>query len=129
LVEVLIATVITLVLFLALMQSALLSININMRNLLREEAVQIVDDRMREIRNLPFASADLLQTGTPPIFVTDTSVQRDFRKITAFTYNLEKLVDDLTTNTKQVDLQVSWTWEGEPYTHTVSTILNNQLVP
>jgi Tfp pilus assembly protein PilV len=129
LVEVLIATVITLVLFLALMQSALLSININMRNLLREEAVQIVDDRMREIRNLPFASAELLQTGDPPVFVTDTSVQRDFRKITAFTYNLEKLVDGLTSNTKEVGLRVSWTWEGETYTHTVRTILNNQLVP
>jgi len=56
LVEVMIALVITLLVFLALMQTALVGIDSNMRNVLRDEAVKIAEMRMNEMRNIPFVS-------------------------------------------------------------------------
>lgn len=54
LVEVMIASVIVLILFLALMQSVLLSINMNVKNQLRDTAVNIAEERMRELRSMDF---------------------------------------------------------------------------
>ena len=54
LVEVLVALLISLLVFLALMQTALVSIDANMRNVLRDEAVRIAEMRMYIIRNTPY---------------------------------------------------------------------------
>jgi type II secretory pathway pseudopilin PulG len=54
LVEVMIALVVLLLVFIGLLQAALLSIDHNMRNLLREEAVKIVSQKTEEARSLPF---------------------------------------------------------------------------
>ncbi|NWF75074.1 MAG: prepilin-type N-terminal cleavage/methylation domain-containing protein [Nitrospirae bacterium] len=54
LVEVMIALVVLLLVFIGLLQAALLGIDHNMRNLLREEAVNIVSQKAEEIRTLPF---------------------------------------------------------------------------
>lgn len=54
LVEVMIALVVLLLVFIGLLQAALLGIDHNMRNLLREEAVKIVSQKTEEARSLPF---------------------------------------------------------------------------
>ena len=56
LVEVMIALVVMLLVFFALMQTALVGIDSNTRNSLRNEAVNIAEQRMNEVRNAPFAS-------------------------------------------------------------------------
>jgi Tfp pilus assembly protein PilV len=56
LVEVMIAMVVLLFVSLALMQTALVSIESNMKNVLRDEAVAIAEERINQARALPFAS-------------------------------------------------------------------------
>ncbi len=118
LVEVLIALVVVLVVFLALMQTALVSIDSNMRGVLRDEAVGIAEDRMNGARNQPF---DSLAAG-----ISSETVLRKIRNITNFPYALTRTVTDLNTDNKQVDIRVQWTWKGETYTHSISTILRRQ---
>lgn len=59
LVEVLIAMVVLLLVSLAMLQTALLGIDSNMRNVLRDEAVSIAEQRMNYTSSIPFATLAL----------------------------------------------------------------------
>lgn len=63
LIEVMVALVVLLLVFLALMQTALVSIDSNMINVLRDEAVNIAEEQMSNQRNLstPFSLTLLFQ--------------------------------------------------------------------
>ncbi len=115
LVEVMIALVVSLLVFLALMQTALVGIDSNMTNILRDEAVRIAEERMNEARNTLF---DSLSSDAVPQMVT-----RNFRNIAAFSYTTNMNVNVLNVDLRQVDINVQWTWKGEPYNHTISTIV------
>jgi prepilin-type N-terminal cleavage/methylation domain-containing protein len=130
LIEVLVATLLFLIVSLALLQSSIMSVNYNMRNVLRSEAVKIGDMLMSNIRNKPFTSAgidaELTDTGgvyNP--FPDYPTVTRSFRGGTVdFKPTLK--VTDITaasTSNKQIDIKVSWTWNGATYQHNISTLL------
>jgi type IV pilus assembly protein PilV len=124
LVEVMIALVVVLVVFLALMQTALVSIDSNMINVLRNEAVSIAEMRMNEARNTLF---DNLGAGT-----TSGTVTRNIRNITNFQYTVTRTVTSRGTDNKQIDITIRWEWKektvanGNPYTHSITTILRRQ---
>lgn len=143
LIEVLVALVITLVLFLALMQTALLSIDSNMKNLLRDEAVNIAEMRMNEARNLAFTeTTDNLVSDTvslagadcPTGFsATGVLVERNFRNISDLDFCTNRTIScpestpcPSSPTMKQIDITVGWRWKGENYTHSVSTIVRRQ---
>ena len=119
-VELMISLVLLLFVFLALAQTALVGIDSNMTNILRDEAVSIAEMSMNEARNIPFDN--LGDSVLPP-------VSRDFRNIAAFQYAVTRNVTDLNLNNKQVDITVTWEWKertvanGNPYTHSITTIL------
>jgi len=121
LVEVLIALVVLLLVSLAMMQTALVSIDSNMVNVLRDEAVSIAEMGMNEARNTSFSS---LSPGT-----SSTNVLRNFRNIQNFQFSVVRTVTDLNVDNKQVNIAVTWDWKektvvnGNPYTHTISTIV------
>jgi Tfp pilus assembly protein PilV len=151
LVEVLIASVITLVLFMALMQTALLSIDVNAGNSLRNEAVSIAEERMKEIQLIENsddfnalssddADADLGGADCPVVdfvnvFGTNGRlIQRPFRNVVAFDFctNLtcvdlggrriiKKL--DVLADIRQINVTVGWIWLEEDYMHRISTIM------
>jgi type IV pilus assembly protein PilV len=135
LVEVMIALVVVLVVFLALMQTALVGIDSNMINILRDEAVSIAEMRMSAHRNVPFDNALLTDTnGTPNNpgnFVPDIppQIQRDIRNINDFPFTTDKRVDDLGSDIKMVEIRVTWDWKektvanNDPYRHTIATIV------
>ncbi|MFH0933206.1 MAG: prepilin-type N-terminal cleavage/methylation domain-containing protein [Nitrospirota bacterium] len=114
LVEVMIALVVLLLVSLALMQTALVSIDANMRNVLRDEAVGIAEMRMNEARNTPFDS--LVSDGA------DIPITRNIRSITNFPYTTRMTVTNLNT-VNRVDITVGWTWKGENYIHSITTIV------
>ncbi|MFZ5906509.1 MAG: hypothetical protein ACOYVJ_03745 [Nitrospirota bacterium] len=123
LVEVMTALLVALLVFLALLQTALVGIDANMRNVLRDEAVNIADLRLNQARNTPFPA---LLDGT-----TTGSETRDVRNISGFTYTTTTDVVELDgdgvagtddANTKEIDVTITWTWKGEQYTHSTSTI-------
>jgi len=131
LIEVLIAMVVFLLVSLAMMQTALVGIDANSRNFLRDEAVTIAEIRVNEARNVPFAS--LISDAA------DVPIVRNVRNITGgVTFNTRMLVAELDgdgnlatgddANTKQINIITTWEWRdntvanGNAYTHSISTI-------
>jgi prepilin-type N-terminal cleavage/methylation domain-containing protein len=127
LVEVMISLVVMLVVFLALMQTALLSINLNMTNTLRDEATKIAETEMNNARSLPF---DDLTAGT-----STSTVSRSLRNINNFQYSVSRVVTDIAADymtfvtVKQVVVGVTWEWKdntvanGNAFNHTITTII------
>jgi prepilin-type N-terminal cleavage/methylation domain-containing protein len=129
LVEVLVAFTVLLFVSLAMMQVALVSINSNMANLLRDEAVSIADSKMNDIKSAAYsnwaANTDLIAdtyndvpAGHPEYY------RRSFRLFT-IDYGVQHTITDLATDVKQVDVVVSWTWKGQDYSHSVTSIMRN----
>lgn len=144
LVEVMIALVIFLFVFFALMQTALVSIDSNMINILRNEAVNIAEMRMNEARNEPFIS---IISDPNPLIVDGCAVvdcptgfpatgecsSRDVRSISGFKFctnltctefggDVDCTTDDIGADNKRVDITVGWRWKGENYTHSITTV-------
>jgi len=121
LIEVMISLIVLLLVFLALMQTALVSIDSNMVNVLRDEAVNVAEEQMNVARNTPF---DNLLAG-----VTDVSPPPRSLRNVAETYTVTRTVTDVNAETKQVIINVTWDWKdrtagnGNPYTHTISAML------
>ncbi len=116
LVEVLIALVVLLLVSLALMQTALVGIDANMLNVLRDEAVKIAETRMSETRNTAFDT----------IAADNITVPRNFRNISGFSYNVGRTVTNFGTDNRQITITVAWNWKGNPYNHTITTIIRRQ---
>lgn len=114
LIEIMIAFVITLFVMLAMMQTALLSMDSNMTNALRDEAVSVAEMRMNLLRNTPFSN---LTAGTSS--ATDTRSLRN----TSVTYTTTTTISDLDASTKQTTVMVVWPWKGRDLTHSASTIV------
>ncbi len=128
LVEVMIALVVLLFVSLAMMQTALVGIDSNMINVLRDEAVNIAEMRMNEARNIPFDDPQMADNCTTQ--GTDVSTTRNIRNIPNFSYTVYRRVcDQRGGEDKQVRITVTWEWKektvanGNPYTHTISTLL------
>ena len=143
LIEVMISLLVTMILFLALMQTSLLSISQNTRNSIRDEAVSVATERMRESRSMGF-DAMVTDTGalsadycTTDIMVKcggkGVIVDRNVRNIPGPGGD-EDLFDFCTcmivpppaagvTDFKQVNIFVGWEWQGEDFSHTVSSLV------
>ncbi len=135
LVEVLIAMVILLFVSMALMQTALVSIESNMKNVLRDEAVAVADTRITEARNLGFGAlapdgaslagqgcpADFI--GAPGNFANGIPYQRSLKGISTFSFCTNRNVRPLGANDTQVDVTVGWSWKGQTYTHSSSAVI------
>ena len=124
LIEVLISLMLLAIVSLALIQSALLAINTNVRNELRDEAVSVAEQRLNELRNTPFTGADLADTtSTGP--VTETDITRKIRSVSC-NYTPKREVKLINSNTKQITLTVAWTYKGVSYNHSTSTVVRSQ---
>jgi prepilin-type N-terminal cleavage/methylation domain-containing protein len=123
LVEVMIALTILLLVFLALMQTALVSIDSNMRNALRDEAVRIVERQFEQARNMDFnnlPSFATAATALPAVNIRNAPI----------TYTITRTVDmvdirDLKQRT--LSISVSWTWKGEIFTHNAAIIIGREV--
>ena len=132
LVEVMISLVILLIVFMGLIQASLVTIQSNVKNELRDEAVRITSDRMARLRTIAFTDALLTDTdGTPnspgspvdddqdPLTAgVQTTVTRNVRNASV-PFIVNKIVDDLDTDHKQISVRTTWTWQGEDFTHTI----------
>jgi prepilin-type N-terminal cleavage/methylation domain-containing protein len=126
LVEVLIAVVITLIVFMGLIQASILSIGVNMRNDLRDEAVRLSSDIMSQLRAAPFD--DINRDGTadpsnPTAFAFNWDQDVAIRN-TTIPYTIAVNVQWPTAgdnNHKQITITATWQWQGDTITHTIST--------
>ncbi len=115
LVEVMVAMLISLLVFLGLMQSGLAGIDQNMRNHLREEAIGIAEMDVVTARNSAY----------PPAPVVNATVARNFRSIQGFNYTVNRNLVPVDVCHTQVNITVSWPWKGQTFNHTTSTILRD----
>ncbi len=141
LVEVMIALVVLFLVFMGLMQSALLGIDSNLRNIFRDEALRIASERMEEAKSLPFDgvvndTADVIADDNlalpacqnPPVSDAvpyPVAVQRSFRSIIDFPYGTRRTVTDLDgppVDTKQIQITVRWEYRNECYTHSIISL-------
>ena len=108
LVEVMISLVIFLIVFMGLMQTALLSIDGNVRNVQRDEAIMIANGELDNLKNIPF-NDPLLNAAT-----TCRIVSRDFRNISK-QYNVCDIIANLdaAVNTKSIQVVVGWNHKNE----------------
>ena len=146
LVEVMVALVVMLLVFFALMQTALVGIESNMLNALRNEAVSTADMRMKETKNEQFTNiaSDTLSplsdydgscssgcNDCPSGFSTGKCRCRDMKSIPEFKFctslKCEEIGgdNDCATNdadNKKLTVTVGWKWKGEVYKHTITTV-------
>jgi prepilin-type N-terminal cleavage/methylation domain-containing protein len=121
LIEMLIALTLLLITSLAMMQTSLLAIQTNLVNSLRDEAVNVAELRMNELRNLQFDSL----TFTGATGVVEAPITRNIRAA-SFSFGLRRTVADINLDTKQVTVTVTWSYKSVPYTHSITTILRAQ---
>ena len=123
LVEVMIALVVVLLVSLAMMQTALVSIDSNMINVLRDEAVSLAEERMSRDRNLALSTDDFdFNLVQDPAAVP---VDRYVRNVTV-QYSAQRTVNNYplaNPTTKEVIETVTWTWKGQNYTYSGRTLL------
>jgi type IV pilus assembly protein PilV len=120
LIEIMIALVILLISSLALMKTASLGITMNVQNALRDEAVNVAEIEMNDLRSRPFdniASA-----------ATTTVVSRNFRGFTV-DYTVMPTVTDINASSqqsKQISVSVAWSYRNKDYKHEITTLLRKQ---
>jgi type IV pilus assembly protein PilV len=118
LIELVVAFGILMVGMLGLMESINIAMAHNLRNSLRQEAVQIGDQQLNAARALAFAD---VVTQTTPVAVT-----RNIRSISK-SFTSQRTVTDLpaggTPTSKQVQVTVTWQFKGVTYTHIVNTVI------
>lgn len=133
LIEVMIALCVLLLVFMGLMQTALLSIDSNMRNIIRDEALRVAAQRLEETRGLSFdnvvsdgagVQVALAACGNAPINDANYPilVERNFRSIQDFPYGTRRTVTDLDADTKQIQITVRWEYRNECYTHIIISL-------
>lgn len=124
LIEVLISLVILMIVSLALMQSAIVGMFHNMRNVLRDEAVSVVEMRMNQLTGLPFDNTGLAETGGSGVVETP-DIERTVRKFKV-SYKPTRTITNITSDTKQITVSVAWTLRGKQYSHSMTTIMRKQ---
>lgn len=126
LVEVLIAIAFLAIVAMALMQTSIVIMQQNMQNALREEAVRIAEQRMKELQNTPFdtdvaaTDIDLIATGGADLELP--SITRRIRNYT-ITYTTWKNIVSVNAYTKQVTVTAKWTYRGKEYNQGVMSII------
>jgi len=121
LVEVLIALVITFIVFLGLSASGIFVMNENIKNSLRDEAVSVAGMEMEHVRNTPFDNL-YLAAGTQGI----DNVVWQIRGLTV-NYGVTRTVTILDLNNLQVSINVTWTRtennQTKSYNDNIATIV------
>ena len=115
-VELMIAMVILLFVALAMMQTAMVTMDANARNVIRDEGTRLASDRLNELRYVPADDLDSVydgSTGTEPRQIRNMTVQ----------YTITNTVTTLATDKAvRLDVKVEWTWRGQTYDASLSTI-------
>jgi prepilin-type N-terminal cleavage/methylation domain-containing protein len=117
LVEVLVAIVILFISMMAVLHALGLSVEHNMKNIIMDEAVRIAEQRMNELRNEPITS---LASSTP---LTKISIARGIRN-TSITYTVNWIVENLSADSRAIQVLVQWRWKNIDHQHTATSIVS-----
>lgn len=123
LIEVMISLVVLLIVFLGMMQTIALSVNLNVKNSLRDEAVRIAHERMVALKNTPF---DNLLADTGGAYIPDdvdpftagiqSTVTRSFRSFD-IVFTSDIMAEDISAEDRRIYIRISWAWKTENFSH------------
>ena len=116
LVEVLVAVVILMVGLLGLLQTINLAIATNVQTEMRTQATAIAEDRMAQIKSVPFDEID--DTGTEEKVNVPLSMRSSF-----VNYSATFRGDAISPTAKRLNVGVRWHHKGNRYEHVVTTIV------
>jgi type II secretory pathway pseudopilin PulG len=123
LIEVMIAIVITFIVFLGLSGSGIFVMNENIKNSLRDDAVSVAGMEMEQVRSTAF---DTLAAAPDNVSISIDNVMRQNRGLNV-NYGVSRTVNHLDTNNLQVSITVAWTRTENnvtrSYNDTISTIV------
>lgn len=115
LVEFLVAIVILMVGLLGLLQTINVAVDQNLNNVFRNEAVTVVDEMMMKKRARAFDSLSAgVKTG-----VTTRNVRGILKN-----YSVSESVDSVTTNSKQISIEATWTKKNNRYNHSATSVVS-----
>ncbi len=122
LIELMIAMSITLVMFLSLLMTSLLSSTTNMQNIIRDEAIQIAEMKQVELGNIVFDNLPG-EAGVETI-ADNPDLQRTVRNFNVDFTSTVAVVDHPVVNplAREINVTIDWMYNGENYTHSVATI-------
>ena len=115
LIEFLVAILILMVGMLGLLQSINVAMDKNLENLFRNEAIMVADEQMMQLRSRSFQSISTTAS-------TVTVVPRNIRGIQK-NYSAQRIVTDPTTQSKQIQINVTWRKKNTPYSHSLSSVV------
>jgi len=121
LVEVLISLTILLIVFLGLIQAALVSIQSNMKNVLRDEAVQITSDEISRLRGTNFDDMDRNSVADVYPLTFNQNQSRTYRASITVPFAVTVNIVALDANNKRVTVTTTWTWQNENFQHQIMT--------
>jgi prepilin-type N-terminal cleavage/methylation domain-containing protein len=142
LIEVMIALAVLLIVFMGLIQAALLSIDHNLRNEVRDEAVRIAAEAMTNLKAEGFGGPDLGDNSgltysypgvspapngarLPAAVKPGPSPSRSFGNFSQ-PYTVGSEVQQLDSNNKQVTIRVHYTYRTDaPVTYTINSVFVN----
>jgi len=114
-VELLVAVAILVFISVALLQTARVNIEFNTKNAIRDEGVRLAGEMLDEMRTASISNIDSIYHG-----VTWNHTRR-VRNID-FPYEVLTTVSTVGSANKKIDARVQWTWKGEIFNATVSSV-------
>jgi prepilin-type N-terminal cleavage/methylation domain-containing protein len=128
LVEVMIALVVLLIVFMGLMQASIVAIQANMRNILRDEAVRTTANVMAQLRSAPID--DIERNGVADPNPLNFNWDQDGTANGVHTVQVRNTPIPFTIavnvvpvgDHKQLAITTTWAWQGESFTHSLSAL-------
>lgn len=117
LLEILVALVILMIGMMALLSAATNAISLNLDNILRDEAVQIADARMREVKGNKAATFSL-----PFQNLSVTSARRSKLRSKSTPYTVSLSSSSTGGNSNLLRVLVSWNFKDKAKQHELSTL-------
>jgi type IV pilus assembly protein PilV len=115
LIEVMVSIIILMVAMLGTFQVINLALDKNVENQLRQRGMAVAEQQLNDIKAIPFNNLTT-PSATSDVHVAIGPVAKDF--------TVTRLVQNIAgtqSHTKQVSVQVSWTYKGRLYQHQVVT--------
>ncbi len=119
LIEVLVASTLLTVGMLGALEVLVLSMQQNLNNLARDEAVRIAEQRMNEIRNSTFSSLTGCPSGAP---CSSTMTRRFKNSDRAFT--VQWIFSGMSSTSVSAQVIVTWNIRGKNYSHSVTSVIS-----
>lgn len=114
-VELLVAVVILVFVSIALLQTAVINIEFNVKNSMRDEGVRVAGERINQMRDSKYETLETEFNGT-----TGTETRR-VRNVNVV-YTVTNSVSLIDVYSKRFGTIVQWQWKGEIFNTTVYTV-------